>query len=274
MVGGDEQRPGRPTGPRAPAPRSRSSGVPGAHECTHGSAPASATAASTQPERLATPRAGATTRCRPKPDAVGTRRVQHGGQRGLVDLDDQPVARRAAGGARRRRGRAAPSASACARSRRAPWSASTLSPRGFSTVAASVHGPATWILNGAGVALRLLLDRVEVLGEQAAGPAVVDARAPSVSRQPAGCRSAPRSGHDASARPVIDAAAPAAGQLGQVRQVGRASSPSTTRTASAYVRRVVARAATRRPVAERHRERRGVVGVDDACAEPTTRVPS
>ena len=68
-----------------------------------------------------------------------------------------------------------PSASAWASSRRAPWSESTLSPRGFSTVAASVHGPATWTLNGAGVALGLLLDRVEVLGQQRARPAVVDA---------------------------------------------------------------------------------------------------
>ena len=114
---------------------------------------------------------------RPVPAEAGRgrdRAREHRGQRRLVDLDDDPLG---AGHPAAYVGDvvATPSASACASSRRAPWSESTLSPRGFSTVAASVHGPATWTLNGARVALGLLLELVEVLGQQGPGPAVVDA---------------------------------------------------------------------------------------------------
>ena len=85
----------------------------------------------------------------PVPAEAGRRRdlrAEHRGQRRLVDLDDQPVD---AGQPAAYVGTWArtPSASAWASSRRAPWSPSTLSPRGFSTVAARVHGPATCTLN-------------------------------------------------------------------------------------------------------------------------------
>ena len=89
----------------------------------------------------------APTRCRPKPEAVGTCAGQHDRQRRLVDLEHErrrPGTRRCTSA----RWSRTPSASAWASSRRAPWSLSTLSPRGFSTVEASVHGPATWTLSG------------------------------------------------------------------------------------------------------------------------------
>ena len=71
---------------RAPATRAR----PGAHECTHGSAPASVIAASTH-SSAAEASGGSTRRCRPKPEAVGTAPAEHRGQRRLVDLHDQPL---------------------------------------------------------------------------------------------------------------------------------------------------------------------------------------
>ena len=116
---------------------------------------------------------------------------------------------------------AQPSASAWASSRRAPWSASTRSPRGRSTVAASVHGPATWILNGAGVALGLLLERRRGPGPAATAPAGGRRRGASVSRQPAGCRSAPSSATTRQRATGHVGVRAAAGQLGQVRQVGQ-----------------------------------------------------
>ena len=92
-------------------------------------------------------RAGASTeRCRWKPEAVGTRPASTAGSAG-----SSTCTTRSASGIRRRTSATwprSPSASASASSRRAPRSASTRSPRGRSTVAASVHGPATWILNG------------------------------------------------------------------------------------------------------------------------------
>ena len=70
--------------------------MPAAQECTHGSAPASAMAPSTH-SSAADASGGCTARCRPKPDAVGTLRLQHGRQRRLVHLHHQPVdARQAA----------------------------------------------------------------------------------------------------------------------------------------------------------------------------------
>ena len=86
-----------------------------------------------------------TERCRSNPDAVGTLPVSTAASAGSSTWTTSGRTR----GSRRRTSRTwsrSPSASACASSRRAPRSVSTLSPRGFSTVAASVHGPATWTL--------------------------------------------------------------------------------------------------------------------------------
>ena len=179
---------------------------------------------------------GWTTRCRPKPGRGRDRARQHGRQRRLVDLYDDPL------GATRRRTSArcvaTPSASAWASSRRAPWSESTLSPRGFSTVAASVHGPATWTLNDAAEVLRLLLERVEVLGEQRPGAAVVDAGA--VGEPPAGRLEVEAEVGDHGERPADHRRRRRRGRAARAGRAGRAASPSTTRTASAYVLGVVA----------------------------------
>ena len=89
---------------------------------------------------------GCTVRCRPKPDAVGTAPASTAASAGSSTCTTS----RSPPGSRRRTSATwsrSPSASAWASSRRAPKSASTLSPRGRSTVAASVHGPATWTLN-------------------------------------------------------------------------------------------------------------------------------
>ena len=100
---------------------------------------------------------------------------QHRGQRGLVDLDDQPVRAREpaaqvgdVGGEPlgQRLGELAPGAEVgehlvAAR----PLDGRRQRPRSGDLD-----------LERAGVPLRLLLQPVEVLGEQAAGPAVVDAR--------------------------------------------------------------------------------------------------
>jgi hypothetical protein len=71
---------------------------------------------------------------------------QHGRERRLVHLDQQRRSREPAtevGDVLAERG-----GECLGQLVRAPWSASTRSPRGFSTVAASVHGPATWTLSG------------------------------------------------------------------------------------------------------------------------------
>ena len=133
------------TSPVAPAPRTRPQGTPGAHECTHGSAPSSAIAESTV-SSSAEASGGCTTRCLENPEAVGTAPLSTAGSAGSSTCTTREVAP----GTRRRTSRMwarSPSANDSARSRRAPWSESTRSPRGFSTVAANVHGPATWVLN-------------------------------------------------------------------------------------------------------------------------------
>ena len=99
-----------------------------------------------RPRARRRPPAGATVRCRPKPEAVGTPPPRTAGSIGSSTC----TISRSTRGSRRRRSATwprTPSARAWASSRRAPWSESTLSPRGFSTVAASVHGPVTCALN-------------------------------------------------------------------------------------------------------------------------------
>ena len=232
--------------PRAPAPRTSAIGKPGAHECTRGTAPASVIAAKTA-SRASEASGGCTTRCRPKPDAVGICPASTAGSAGsstCTSSSDAP-------GSRRRRSAtwsSRPSASAWARSRRAPWSERTLSPRGFSTVADSVHGPATCTLNGPGPALGLLLDGVEVLGEQRPGPAVVDPR--GVGEPPAGRlevgaepggQGQPAAGHRGRRT--------ATGQLGQVREVRQLAEHHAHRLG--VVERVVGLRAQRLPAGHR-----------------------
>ena len=91
---------------------------------------------------------------------------------------------RAAGGACPRSARPTPSASDWPSSRRAPWSASTRSPRGRSIIAASVHGPATANFTRPCVALGQLLELVEVRPQRGSGQPVVPAGA--VGQPPAG----------------------------------------------------------------------------------------
>ena len=216
---------------------------------------------------------------RPVPAEAGGRRHLRGEHRGQrrARRPARPAARRPA--SRRRRSATwsrTPSASACASSRRAPWSASTLSPRGLSTVAASVHGPATWTLKAPGVALRLLLDARRGPGRAAtARPAVVDARLASVSRQPAGCRSAPRPDARRASAAAGHRRGGARGRAAPAGAAGRAARRARARTASAYARSVVA---GHRPDAggERHAvliERRPLRRLR-SWPSPTTRVPS
>ena len=91
-------------------------------------------------------------------------------------------------------------------------------------------------LEHAVVPLRLLLEPVQVLGQQAAGAPVVDPGA-SVSRQPAGCRSAPMPLTTASARPVIDGRDAAAGHLGEVGQVRHLAEDDPDRLVEVALRR-------------------------------------
>ena len=205
--------------PRAPAPRSRSRGVPAAHEWAQGSAPDSVAAANSH-SRCSESSGRSTARCRPKPEAVGTSARSTAPRAGSSTWSRSGPAP----GTRRRtsaRWSRTPSASACASSRRLPWSASTLSPRGRSTVAASVQGPVTCTLrcpvkpwSASSSMSRSWPSWLRARRWSRPGP-------PPVSRQPAGWRSAPSSATTASARPVIEAVAPRSGELGQVRQVGQ-----------------------------------------------------
>ena len=89
-----------------------------------------------------------------------------------------------------------------------------MSPRGFSTAAARVHGPATWILNVPVRSWALLLEHVEVVGEQRPGAAQVDAGC--VGQPPAGrLQVEPEVGDQARVRPIIEASAPRAGSSGR-----------------------------------------------------------
>ena len=245
--------------------------MPGAHECTHGSPPASVTAASTH-SRCSDASGGSTARCRPKPDAVGTWAPSTAASAGsstwttsrsgaghpaayvghvVAHALGQRLRELAAG--------AVVGRAPCRRAASRRW-------RPAST------GPATWTLNGAGAALRLLLERVEVLGEQAAGAAVVDAR--GVGEPPARRAAGRRRGRrPRPARGRSSRGGAAAGQLGQVRQVGQLAEHDAHGLGVVAV--VVARAWTRR----RWRASRGstptaVRAVAVIVAEPTTRVPS
>ena len=235
----------------------------GAQLCTHGSAPSSAIAPSTQPS-VSDASGGWTVRCRPKPDAVGTAPASTAASAGSSTCTTS----RSTPGSRRRRSRTwsrTPSASAWASSRRAPWSARTLSPRGRSTVAARVHGPATWTLNAPAYpsaasssvsrswASRLRARRWSIPGA-------------SVSRQPAGWRSAPELG-DHGQRPAGHRRGGAAARhLGQVREVRQLAEHDPH--GLVVGRLVVAGHRARR------RWRTSSVRCAAIVAEPTTRVPS
>ena len=128
-----------------------------------------------------------------------------------------------------------PSASACASSRRAPWSASTLSPRGRSTVAARVQGPVDLDLQVPGVALQRLLEHVEVLGRAGCGPDAGRRPGAAAGQPPArglevGAEPRPDDRDDASARPVIERGGPRvrgarAGAAGRAARRRRSARP-------------------------------------------------
>ena len=192
--------------------------MPAAHECTQGSAPAPVMASSTQPSACEAS-GGCTVRCRPKPDAVGTAPASTAVSAGSSTW----TTIRCPPGSRRRRSATwtvSPSASAWASSRRAPKSASTLSPRGRSTVAASVHGPATWTLNAPSYpcacssspsrswASRLRARRWSM-------PGAPPAREPPAGRLQVGAQL----GHHGERAAGHGRGSAATGQLGQVRQV-------------------------------------------------------
>ena len=213
VVAGRELRRGRR---RARGRRRRGAGraaCPAAHECTHGSAPASAIASSTQPS-ASEASGGCTVRCRPKPDAVGTApastavsagsstwttsRCRAGHPAAYVgDVVAEPLGQRLR------------QLAAGAEVGEHLVAARPLDGRGQRPRSGDLD------LERAGVPCACSSSAVEVLREQAAGPAVVDARGASVSRQPAGCRSAPSSAITASARPVIVAVGPRPGTSGR-----------------------------------------------------------
>ena len=101
---------------------------------------------------------------------------EHRGQRRLVELRRRRRCREGDAG-RRAHVAASPSASDATTSRRAPGSESTGSPRGSCSAASIVHGPAELHLHRAGMPLRGLLERVEVLREVRRGAALVGAGA-------------------------------------------------------------------------------------------------
>ena len=126
---------------------------------------------------------------------------------------------------------AAPSASEAVRSATAPGSAmATLSVRGSSSVAASVHGPHSWILSGPRKPSRtssMTSRSVEsmVLARDRSRPGC------SASRQPRGVTSTGISTSSAAVRPVRSAPGPRSGSSGRCGKSG--SSPAMTRIASA-----------------------------------------
>jgi len=216
---------------RAPAPRSSPIGTSPAQQWATGVAPASTIAANTH-SSASEARGGSTDRCRPNPDAVGTCAASTAGRTGSSTWtsSDAPGMRRRTSATCTR----TPSARAWATSRRAPKSASSRSPRGRSTVAARVHGPATWTLSSppasndpASWASSSSASRSCASNERARRWSTPGA---SVSRQPAGCRSKPSSATTASDRAVMPAIAPRSGSSGRCGISG--SSPSTVRTAS------------------------------------------
>ena len=206
-----------PRRPRRPAPVSSETGTSAAQQCATGVAPDSVTAAKHPLQRRAGPRRVD----RPVPAEAGRGRHcagQHGGQRGLVDLHEQLGARDPAAdvgdvvaqplGERLRQ------LAAGAVVGEHPVAARPLDGRG------QRPRPGDLDLEGAGVALAVLLDGVEVLGQQRPGPAVVDAG--GVGQPPPGRLQVGAELGDQRQRATGHVGVrAAAGQLGQVGQVGQ-----------------------------------------------------
>ena len=114
-----------------------------------------------------------------------------------------------------------PSASDAARSRVAPWSRSTRPPIGRSSPAASVHGPAACTLTGPAYPSAASVSASRSRSQQITGAAQVHARARGAIRHRPAYSSTGRSTSSPALRPIMSAPGPAAGQLGQVRQVGQ-----------------------------------------------------
>ena len=246
-------------------PRSRSSGVPGAHACTHGSAPASATAASTQPSA-----SDASGGC----DGAVPAEAGRGRDRARPARRPAP-ARRPGRPAGRRRHPAAHVGDVVAQ---------PLGERLRQLAAGAVVGEhlvAARPLDRRGERPRpgdLDLERRPSSpapaprarrgpGRAGCGPAGGRRPGASVSRQPAGCRSAPSSATTASARPVMRRRDPAAGQLGQVRQALGGQLAEHDPDGLGVAACVVARASTRRRCATASCERADSVDGDRRRAD-------
>ena len=270
MVG---RRPARRGRPRARGRRRRGAGragVPGAHECAHGSAPDSAAAANTH-SRCSESSGRSTARCRPNPEAVGT--------------CARSTAPRAGSSTWSRSGPAPGDPAAYV----GQVVADPLGERLRQLAAGAVvgehlvaarpldrrgerPGAGDLDLEVPGVALERLLEHVEVLGEQAAGPPLVagPARRRSAASPRAGGRRRARpttrqrpARHRARWRRARGARAGAAGRAARRRRCARPR-PGRSRAGS---RR---RSRGSRGTASRPRVRAVAVMV----AEPTTRVPS
>ena len=191
---GSRQRAGRTRRPVNPGAGEEPTGTSAAQQCTTLVAPGRATASSSQSQRCVG--LGRCHRAVPA-EAAGGRHCRRPAPRaGTARRAARRPARRRSGGGRPPRASRTPSASDWARSRRAPWSARTWSPRGRSTSRGQGPRPGDLDLDGPAWPEQLL-GRVEVLSQQRPGPPLVGARARR-SRQPAGCRSAPSSPSTAS----------------------------------------------------------------------------
>ena len=255
--------------PAAPAPVSSATGTSAAQQCATGVAPASVTAANTHSSAGLAPRRRRPSGAGGSPDAVGTRPASTAGSAG-----SSTCTTRSAPGIRRRTSATwsrSPSASACGQLAAGavvgehPVAAGPLDGGGQRPRAGDLD------LERAGVALGVLLDGVEVLGQQRPRPAVVDAG--RVGQPPAGRlqvgaelgdharargRSCRRARRGRAARAGAAGRAARRARPGRRRSKSVASSPGIDPTPVARGHAVDARCAT----------------VEAIVQEPTTRVPS
>ena len=126
--------------------------------------------------------------------------------------------------------RARPSPRLAARSRTAPWSARTRSPRLSSSSAARVHGPAAWTFTWPGGAAAAASSRASRSRDRASRARIPSMLLRGVMRHPLGCRSTVSSASRAAVRPARSDGAPRPGSSGRN---GRSGSSSSTSRATA-----------------------------------------
>ncbi len=143
---------------------------------------------------------------------------------------------------------------------------------GRSTVAARVQGPATWIFSRPSYPCVVLLEHVEVLGEHRPGPSLVDAGRTAGEPPPRGLEVRPELGHEREGAAGHVGGRAAAGELGQVRQVGQLTEHGLQRLAERG--RVVAGEGADARGGQPHASWRSRREARVIVAEPTTRVPS